>query len=101
MSTAAPSAFPGWPAVEAYLLECLAAGDDAKLTPAEVTALMGEIARLQHCRTSATRALRKVAAGEGCWAFEQGYAPCQFKSVDRFLEAPPRPRWWRRLTAGR
>lgn len=98
-----PEAFPGWPAVEAYLLECVADGGDAKLTAAEAAAVIGEMARIQHRLVMATRAAQKVQAGDGCWSFEQGYAPCSFRSVDRFLEVTPKWRWWKRLriTAGR
>lgn len=92
-----PGAFPGWTRIEAELKACAAAGDDAKLSAVEVMIVLGEVGRQQDRAAVAARILRVVAAGDGCWGVEHGYATCQFQGVDGFLAGQPvRRRWWRR-----
>lgn len=101
MSTAEPAvdAFPGWPLIEAAMLDALVVGDDMKLTAGEVAAVIGEMARRKEREAQAARMARRVHAGHGCWASDQGYAACEHPGVEQFLDAAPkrvRRRWWRR-----
>ena len=96
----ASDTFPGWPRVEAYLLECLADGDDAKLSAPDVMVVLGEMARIKGLLDEAGAVARQVAAGDGCWGSEQGYLPCTFRGLERVLEPSLRRRrrwpWGRR-----
>lgn len=95
MSADASDTFPGWPRVEAYLLACIKDGDDAKLDTVDLLALVGQRALEQEQLAEARRVLRRLQVGDGCWAFDQGYAACEFRGLERALKpSAGRRRLW-------
>lgn len=88
-------AFPGWARLRTDLADCAAGGDEVKLTAVEAMVVLGEVDRLGERLEWAVRILRGVAAGNGCWAVQQGYEACEYGGVDEFLAGAPRRRlWW-------
>lgn len=98
MPEAASDAFPGWPRVEAELIACINAGDKATLSAPEAMVVLGEMARRRVREAEWAEAGRQVKAGVGCWGSGQGYAPCEFRDMQRLLDGAPKRRpWWRRM----
>lgn len=87
--------FPGWARLQTDLADCAAGGDELKLTAVEAMVVLGEVDRLNGRLDWAVRILRGMAAGNGCWAVQQGYEACEQRDVSEFLAGAPRKRpWW-------